>query len=59
MVYFRRVLKYNIKKELMHYKKKFNSLNFLIKVAIKLDDKFYKLAIETYYSNPDTKIRPY
>ena len=39
----------------MHYRKKLNSLNFSIKVVIKLNNKLYKLAIEIRYSNPDNK----
>lgn len=54
-----RGLKYNIKEELMHYRGKLNSLNFFIKAAIKFDYKFYKLAIETGDSNPNSKVGPY
>lgn len=43
----------------MFYGKEFNSLNFLIKVVIELNNKLYKLAIGIYYSNFDSKIRPY
>ena len=40
----------------MHYEKKFNSLNFLIKVVIECNNKLYKLVIETYYNNSNDKI---
>ena len=43
----------------MYYRKKLNSQNILIKVVIKLDSKFYKLAIETYYSKAKSKTRLY
>lgn len=43
----------------MYYKKKYDSLNFLIQTAIKLDTKLYKLAIEIHYSNSDNKTELY
>ena len=43
----------------MYYKKVFNNLNFLIEVAIKLNNKVYKLVINIYYSNFNNKIRFY
>ena len=39
----------------MYYKKELNSLNFLIKRAIKL----YKLALKTCYNNSNSKTRFY
>ena len=55
MIYFRKNLKYNIKKNLLYYKKKVNCLNFLNQAVINLNNKFYKLLIETYYSNLDSR----
>ena len=52
-------LKYNIKEKLMYYRKKLNTPNFLIKVAIKLINKFYKLAMKTRSSNFDSNIKFY
>ena len=43
----------------MHYKKKPNSLNILIEVAIKLNNKFYKLDIETHYNKANSKAKLY
>ena len=43
----------------IYYKKKLNSLNFLIKVVIKLNNYIYKLASKIYYSNFDSKARLY
>ena len=56
MAYFRRNLKYNIKEKLMGYEKKLDNLNFLIEIIIKLNNKFYKLVIETHYKNSDSKV---
>ena len=39
----------------MNYKRKLNILNILIKIAIKLDNKIYKLALEIYYSKINNK----
>lgn len=44
--YFRKILKYIVEKKLIYYRRKFNSLNILIEVAIKLNYKFYKLAMK-------------
>ena len=41
----------------MYYRRKLDNLNFLIEVVIKHNNKLYKLAIETYYSNFDSKTR--
>ena len=49
-------MKYNIKKKLMYYKKKLNSLNILIKKVIKLNNKFYKLTIKIWYSRAYNKV---
>ena len=57
MIYFKKSLKYNIKEKLICYRKKLDSLNILIEVAIKFNNKFYKLAINTYYNNPDYEAR--
>ena len=38
----------------MHYRKKLDSLNSMIKSVIELDNKLYKLAMEIYYSNPNS-----
>lgn len=43
----------------MCYKKNSNILYYLIKAEIILNDKFYKLAIKTYYSNFTSKTRLY
>ena len=51
--------KYNIKKKLMYYKKNVDSLNILIKVVIKLNNKLYKLAIKIYYSKTNNGIEAY
>ena len=40
----------------MYYKIKFEKINSLIEKVIKLYNKFYKLDIEIYYSNPNIKI---
>ena len=45
MAHFKKCLKYNFKRKIIHYRKKFNSLNILIKIAIKLDNQLYKLHI--------------
>ena len=42
----RRRLKYNVKKNLIRYREELNSLNLLIKIAIKFDNKLYILAIK-------------
>ena len=46
MTNFRRGFKHIMKKKLMNYRKKLSSLNTLIKIAIKLNNQFYKLTIE-------------
>ena len=43
----------------MYYKVKFDYLNILIKAIIELNNKLYKLAIKIYYSNTNSKVRPY
>ena len=43
----------------MQHRKKLDSLKFLFEIVIKLDNKLYKLAIETYYNNPNGEARPY
>ena len=58
MIYFKKSFKYNIK-EFICYKKEIDSINFLIKVIIEFNNKLYKLAIKTHYSNPDVKARTY
>lgn len=45
MIYFQKRLNYKIKKKLMYYREKLESLNILIKKASKFDNKFYNLAI--------------
>ena len=39
----------------MYYKEDLDSLNSLIKVIIKLNNKLYKLLMESYYSNFNSK----
>ena len=48
-----------MKDDQMYYKKKFDSLNSLNKIIIKLNKKFYKLAIEIYYNNSNNKVETY
>ena len=43
----------------MNYREKLDSLNTLIKTAIKYNNKFYKLAIKICYNKVSSKIRPY
>lgn len=43
----------------MHYKIKFNSLKYLIKIVIELDDKIYLPVIEIYLINSNNKCRTY
>lgn len=59
MTYFRKNVKHNIRKMLIQYKKKLDSLNSLIKIAIKLNKKLYKLAIEICYNNSSSKTGHY
>ena len=59
MAHFKRTFKYNIKEELICYKKKLDSLNILIKAAIKANNRLYKLAIKIYYSRANNKVRLY
>ena len=40
----------------MYYRKQFDSLDFLIQIVVKFNNKFFKLAIKIYYSNFDIKI---
>ena len=40
----------------MYYKKKLNNLNTLIEITIKLNNKLYKLAIDTRYSKANNKV---
>ena len=49
MTYFKKNFKYNIQEKLMYYREKLNSLNTLIKLVTKLNNKLYKLAIEISY----------
>ena len=44
---------------LIYSRKKLDSLNTLIKVVIKYDNKLYKLVIKIYYNNLDNKARFY
>ena len=55
MTYFKKSHKHNIKKKLIYYRPEFNNIKFLIKVVIKLNNKFDKLAIETCYRNLNKK----
>ena len=41
----------------MDYGKKLDNLNLLIKVVIKLKNKFYELAMKTHYSNSNNKAK--
>ena len=59
MTHFQKGFKYDVKQKLIYYEKKLNSLNTLIEVVIKLNNKFYKLAIKTCYSNPGNKAELY
>ena len=43
----------------MPHRGKLNNINTLIEVVIKLDNKFYKLAIKIYYSKVNSKVRLY
>lgn len=43
----------------MRHRKKLDSKNSLIKAVIELFNKLYKLSMETYYSNPDSKTKLY
>ena len=43
----------------MYYKKKLNKLNNFIKIVIKPNNKFYKLAMKIYYSNTNSQIPLY
>ena len=43
----------------MHYKEKLNTLNYLIEAVRKLNNKLYKLVIETHYKYSDCKTGPY
>lgn len=45
IAYLRRGLKYNFKQKHIYYREEFDSLNTLIKVVIKLNNKLHKLAI--------------
>ena len=40
----------------MYSKKKLDSLNTLIKIAIELNNKLYKLVIEIYYNKKNCKV---
>ena len=40
----------------MDYRRELNSLNILMKTAIKLDNKLYKLVIEMHHNNINSKI---
>ena len=44
---------------LIYYRKKPNSLNFLIEIIIEIDNKFDKLVIKTYYNNFENKVKTY
>ena len=59
MINFKKNLKYNIKKKPISYKKEFDSLKSLIKIAIKLNNKLYKPVIEILYYNFDNKVKLY
>lgn len=43
-------------KKLIYYRKELNSLNIWTKIEIVLDNNYYKLAMEIYYSKTNTKI---
>ena len=59
IVYLRRDFKYNIKNKIIYNRRKLDNLNSLIKVIIKLNNKFYKLVLEIYYNNSNNKVRFY
>ena len=59
MVYFEKGIKYNIKKKLIHYRDELDSLNTLIEIVIKLNNKFNKLIIKIYYSKANNKTKRY
>jgi hypothetical protein len=59
MIMFRRDLKNNVKKELMRYDDKIDSLRILIETTIELDDKLYKLAMKKRYNDSREKIESY
>ena len=48
---FRKKLKDNIKNELFRYKRIINSINSLIRVLIKVDNKLYKRVIKKKFNN--------
>ena len=56
---FRRELKDNVKDELLYYKKTINSINSLIYVLIKVDNKLYKKAIKKKFNNLRRKAKTY
>ena len=58
MICFRRDSKYNIYEKLLYYNIKLNNLNILIEIAIKFNNKLYKLAIKTCYNNAKINVRP-
>ena len=43
----------------MYFREKLDSLKSSIKIAIKLDIKYFEFAIEIYYRNINSKIEPY
>ena len=48
-----------MKKKFIYYRKKFSSLNNLIKIEIKFNNKFYKLTIKLQYNKVNSKTRSY
>lgn len=59
MVYFTKNVECYIKEKLIYYKGEFNNQNILLKVIIKVDNKFYKLIIRIYYSKVNSKVKVY
>ena len=56
---FKRGFKNNVKNELLCYKEIINSINNLIRVLIKINNKLYKQAIKKKFNNLRRKAKTY
>ena len=56
---FRRKLKNNVKNELLCYKKIINSINGLIRVLIKINNKLYEQTIKKKFNNLRRRAKTY